>query len=40
MAVQMSAEQLSAMADFTIENISQDTLSAQVAKIDNLLRTL
>ena len=40
MAVQMSAEQLSAMADFTIENISQDTLSAQVAKVDNLLRTL
>ena len=40
MAVQMSAEQLSALADFTIENISQDTLSAQVAKIDNLLRTL
>ena len=40
MAVQMSAEQLSAMADFTIENINQDTLPEQVAKVDNQLRSL
>lgn len=40
MAVQMSAEQLSAMADFTIENITLDTLPEQVAKVDNQLRSL
>ena len=40
MAVQMSAEQLSAMADFTIENITIDTLPEQVAKVDNQLRSL
>lgn len=40
MAVQMSAEQLSAMTDFTIENITLDTLPEQVAKVDNQLRSL
>ena len=40
MAVQMSAEQISAMADFTIENITLDTLPEQVAKVDNQLRSL
>ena len=40
MAVQMSAEQLSAMADFTIENITLDTLPEQVAKVDNQFRSL
>jgi dephospho-CoA kinase len=40
MAVQMSAEQLSAKADFTIENICQQTLPDQVARVDALLRRL
>ena len=40
MAVQMSAEQLSAKVDFTIENICQQTLPEQVERIDNLLRAL
>lgn len=40
MAVQMSAEQLSAKADFTIENICQQALPDQVARVDNLLRRL
>ena len=40
MAVQMSAEQLSAKTDFTIENICQQTLPEQVARVDNLLRRL
>lgn len=40
MAVQMSAEQLSAKVDFTIENICQQTLPEQVERVDNLLRAL
>ena len=40
MAVQMGAEQLSAKADFTIENICQQTLPDQVARVDALLRRL
>ena len=40
MAVQMSAEQLSAKVDFTIENICQQTLPEHVERVDNLLRAL
>ena len=40
MAVQMSAEQLSAKADFTIEHICQQALPEQVARVDALLRRL
>ena len=40
MAVQMSAEQLASMTDFTIENINRDTLQQQVVQVDNLLRNL
>ena len=40
MAVQMSAEQLSAKADCTIENICQQALPEQVARVDALLRRL
>ena len=40
MAVQMSAEQLSAKADFIIENICQQALPDQVARVDALLRRL
>ena len=40
MAVQMSAEQLSAKTDFTIENICQQALPEQVARVDALLRRL
>ena len=40
MAVQMSAEQLASMTDFTIENINRDSLQQQVVQVDNLLRKL
>lgn len=40
MAVQYSSEQLQSMADFVIENIYQNTLQEQVAKVDAILRTL
>lgn len=40
MAVQYSSEQLQSMADFVIENIYQNTLREQVAKVDAILRTL
>lgn len=40
MAVQYSSEQLQSMTDFVIENIYQNTLQEQVAKVDAILRTL
>jgi dephospho-CoA kinase len=40
MAVQMNVEQLSAKADFIIENICQQALPEQVARVDALLRRL
>lgn len=40
MAVQYSSEQLQSMADFVIENIYQNTLQEQVAKVDAILRKL
>lgn len=40
MAVQYSSEQLQSMADFVIENIYQNTLREQVAKVDAILRKL
>ena len=40
MAVQYSSEQLQSMVDFVIENIYQNTLQEQVAKVDAILRKL